>query len=312
MQHALPDGIEESLPEAAWRLESLRRVLLDDYRERGYALVLPPLVEHLDSLLQGAGGDLAAQTFKFTDPQSGALLGLRADMTPQIARIAAKHFQGVARLCYLGSVLRTHPDLQGGSRSPRQVGCELIGVEGLEGDLEAVRLMLRTLALADITQVHLDVGHVGFYQSLISRLALSEADESALFEIVQRKSKPDLISFAAAHALGDALLQPLMPLLTLHGGVEVLDTADRLFPEQQAVLMPLRGLVEQLKALYPKLPIHVDLAELRGLRYHTGIVFAAFTPQSGRAIAQGGRYRCNERSGTGFSADLNQLLRQGA
>ena len=189
----LPDGMEEALPAQAWRAEALRRTLLDHYREAGYELILPPFVEHLDSLLTGAGADLDGVTFKLTDPASGRLLGLRSDMTPQAARIAARHFadQPVVRLCYLGTVLRTRPDALGGPRSPRQVGCELFGTppgqSAQQADLEVLALMLDTLRLAGVAEAHLDLGHVGVYRAVVEQLALSGEDETALFDILQRK-----------------------------------------------------------------------------------------------------------------------------
>jgi ATP phosphoribosyltransferase regulatory subunit len=175
--------MDEWLPPMSWRQEELRRSLLDYYRRRGYELVLTPLLEHLDALLTGAGSDLDQQTFKLTDPASGRLLGLRADMTPQAARIAARRYadRKVVRLCYLGTVLRTRPDSLGGARAPRQVGCELFGEPGIEGDLEILQVMLETLKRAAVPQVHLDLGHVGIYRAIAARLELAVEDEAALF-----------------------------------------------------------------------------------------------------------------------------------
>ena len=319
----LPDGMEEGLPPVSWQLERLRRRLLDHYHDAGYELILPPLVEHLDSLLTGSGSDLERQTFKFADPQGGRMLGIRADMTPQAARIAVRRYAeaSVVRLCYLGTVLRTAPDSPGGPRSPRQVGCELFGEPGLGADLEVLRLMLRTLDLAGMKDVHLDLGHVAIYRGVIARLNLEADDESVLFDILQRKSHPDLAEFGRARSL-DGVIETLGELMDLNGDVTVLqrarDTLARGDAQIAAALDTLEGAAASLAKEFPQVPIHVDLAELRGLRYHTGLVFAAFVPGYGREIARGGRYDGVGREfgralpATGFSADMNELLRLGA
>ena len=318
----LPEGIEEWLPPASWRVERLRRDLLDRYRARGYELVLTPLLEHLDALLSGAGSDLEQQTFKLVDPASGRLLGLRADMTPQVSRIAAQRYPGekVVRLCYLGTVLRTRPDSPGGSRSPRQVGCELFGEAGIEGDIEVLQLMLETLLRAGVRDAHLDLGHVGIYRAIAGALGLAPQDEAALFGILQRKSAPDLREFAHQQELGAAAARTLAELMDLNGGVAVLKKARKRLGARTAAiggaLDTLEQTVQRLHKLFPKLPMHVDLAELRGYRYQTGMVYAAFAPGSGRELARGGRYDGGREFGkprpaTGFSADLNELLRLG-
>jgi len=320
----LPDGMEESLPEAAWRAETLRRTLLDHYRQARYELILPPFLEHLDSLLTGVGADLDSVTFKLTDPASGRLLGLRSDMTPQAARIAARHFadQTVVRLCYLGTVLRTRPDALGGPRSPRQVGCELFGEPGLAADLEVLNLMLDTLRLASVAQVHLDLGHVGVYRAVTSGIDLQPADEAALFDLLQRKSQPELAGFVSGRGLSAQAGSALSTLMTLHGDVSVLDTADKALSGYgdgvTQALASLQAVIAALAKSHPDLPLHLDLAELRGARYHTGLVFAAFVPGHGRELARGGRYDGVggefglSRPATGFSADVNELLRLGA
>lgn len=319
----LPDGMEEALPPSSWQTEDLRRKLLDHYRKSGYELILPPLVEHLDSLLTGAGSDLEQQTFKFTDPATGRLLGLRADMTPQAARIAARRYrEKTVRLCYLGTVLRTRPDAVGGARSPRQVGCELFGDDGISADLEILRLMLKTLALAGVKNAHLDLGHVGIYRALAAKLELDAEAESALFGILQRKSQPDLRDFAQARKLPARVAEALSGLMELNGDVTVLKRARETLKGGGAVVLDaldtLGRTITQLRKSAPRLPIHVDLAELRGYRYQTGMVYAAFVPGHGREIARGGRYDGvgrefgRPRPATGFSADMNELLRLGA
>lgn len=319
----LPEGMEEWLPPMSWRQEALRRTLLDFYRRRGYELVLTPLLEHLDALLTGAGSDLEQQTFKLTDPASGRLLGLRADMTPQAARIAARHYAGrkVVRLCYLGTVLRTRADSLGGARAPRQVGCELFGEAGIEADLEILQVMLETLKRAAVPQVHLDLGHVGIYRAIAAKLELAADDEAALFGILQRKSRPDLAGFGRAQRLAGKPLDALAQLMELNGDASVLRqaraTLSRLGAAVDESLETLEKAVRALRRKFPKLPVHVDLAELRGYRYQTGMVFAAFAPGHGRELARGGRYDGVgrefgvPRAAPGFSADLNELLRLG-
>lgn len=320
----LPAGVEEALPPISWQLEDLRRTLLDHYRKSGYELVHPPLIEHLDALLTGTAQDLEQQTFKLTDPASGRLLGLRADMTPQAARIAARYYrdQAVVRLCYLGTVLRSQAGSLGGPRSPRQVGCEIFGEAGIAADLEALRVMLKTLKLAGVHKIHLDLGHVGIYRAVVARLGLYPDEEAALFDVVQRKSHPDLDAFVRARRLKPRVAASISELLDLNGDAEVLPRAREVLRradgEIAAALDLLEQTVDELHAEMPKLPIHIDLAELRGYRYHTGMVFAAFVPGNGREIARGGRYDGvghefgAPRPATGFSADLNELLRLSA
>jgi ATP phosphoribosyltransferase regulatory subunit len=319
----LPEGMDEWLPPASWRQEELRRALLDFYRRRGYELILTPLLEHLDSLLTGTGSDLEQQTFKLTDPASGRLLGLRADMTPQAARVAARRYadRRTVRLCYLGTVLRTRPDSLGGARAPRQVGCELFGEAGIDGDLEILEVMLETLKRAAVPHVHLDLGHVGIYRSIAARLELDAGDEAALFGILQRKSQPDLAEFGKAQRLAGKRLDALAQLMELNGDATVLKraraTLARLGVGVEECLDTLEQAVRALKRKFKKVPVHVDLAELRGYRYQTGMVFAAFAPGHGRELARGGRYDGVGREfgvarpATGFSADLNELLRLG-
>lgn len=319
----LPEGMEESLPKAAWRAEALRRTLLDHYRVARYELILPPFLEHLDSLLTGVGADMDSVTFKLTDPASGRLLGLRSDMTPQAARIAARHFadQAVVRLCYLGTVLRTRPDALGGPRSPRQVGCELFGDASLAADVEILLLMLDTLRLAGVSNVHLDLGHVGVYRAVTAGIDLAADDEADLFDLLQRKSLPELAGFIAARGLSSAAQAALATLMTLHGDVTVLqrarDTLSSFGDGVAEAVVSLEQVIAQLQKAQPALPIHLDLAELRGARYHTGLVFAAFVPGHGRELARGGRYDGVggefglSRPATGFSADVNELLRLG-
>lgn len=320
----LPEGMEESLPALAWRVEEVRRILLDHYRARGYALILPPFLEHLDALLTGAAAGMDSVTFKLTDPASGRLLGIRSDMTPQAARMAARHFaaQPVVRLCYLGTVLRTEPDALGGARSPRQVGCELFGETALTADLEVLTLMLDTLRLAGVGGVHLDLGHVGVYRTVIAGLELQAADEALLFDLLQRKSQPELTSFSSRLGLPATAAEALVTLMDLNGDAMVLPRARAKLAAYgapvQAALDTLQAVVDALQQSHPALPLHLDLAELRGASYHTGLTFAAFVQGHGREVARGGRYDGVggefglSRPATGFSADVNELLRLSA
>lgn len=317
----LPEGVEEILPPESWRFEAMRRRLLDLYRARGYALIIPPLIEYLDSLLTGAGHDLDLETFKLTDQLNGRMMGVRADMTPQAARIDASRLtaRGPSRLCYIGTVLRTRPDGLGGSRCPQQVGVELFGDARIAADLEIIGLMLETLKACGARGVHLDLGHVGIYRALAAQAALSGDDEQALFGILQRKSRPDLASFLRGRRLDKRVGRQLEALVELNGDVGVLDEARRQLrgagrPVGSA-LDNLDRIVAALAKLKPRVPLHVDLAELRGYRYKTGAVFAAFVGGEGREVARGGRYDSagsvfgRARPATGFSADLLTLLR---
>jgi len=245
-------------------------------------------------------------------------------MTPQAARIAARRYadQDVVRLCYLGTVLRTRADSLGGARAPRQVGCELFGEAGIDADLEILQIMLETLKRAAVPQVHLDLGHVGIYRAIAARLELDADDEAALFGILQRKSQPDLAVFGRAQRLAGKPLDALAQLMELNGDAGVLKqaraTLARLGAAVDEGLATLEKTVRALTRKFPKVPVHVDLAELRGYRYQTGMVFAAFAPGHGRELARGGRYDGVGREfgvprpATGFSADLNELLRLGS
>jgi ATP phosphoribosyltransferase regulatory subunit len=316
----LPEGIDELLPPTAWHLEQLRRDLLDLYHGWGYDLVLPPFIEFLDSLLVGTGSDLDLQTFKLIDQLSGRMLGVRADMTPQVARIDAHGLKQAhpTRLCYMGTVLHTRSDGFGGSRSPLQVGAELYGHTGLESDLEILSLLLATLERATIDDIHLDLGHIGIFRGLVRQAGLATEVEARLFEILQRKARPELTELLAGLGLPSELQRMLLALVELHGGVEILERAEHdlasASDEVHHALITLRQVADGIHQYRPVTPLHLDLAELRGYHYHTGLVFAAYTPGQGQEIARGGRYDHigesfgRARPATGFSADLKKLL----
>ncbi|MGZ8240798.1 MAG: ATP phosphoribosyltransferase regulatory subunit [Methylobacter sp.] len=315
----LPDGIEEILPEDAKHLENLRRTILDMFACWGYELVIPPFIDYLDSLLTGSGHDLELQTFKLTDQISGEMLGVRADMTPQVARIDAhnlKH-EWPTRLCYVGTILHTRGDPLEKTRSPMQIGAELYGHAGRESDIEVIRLMLEMLAMAGLQAVHLDLGHVGIYRALSKQAGLTEMQESELFDVLQRKARPELQDLLAEYSIDSDLKTMLMKLPELNGGRETINKARQMLStannEVKQALADLEAIAEELAVNFRSLPISFDLAELRGYHYHTGVVFAAFVPSIGREIARGGRYDNigavfgRARPATGFSADLKTL-----
>ena len=318
----LPEGIEEVLPPQAARLEWLRRALLDHYATWGYELVVPPFVEFLDSLLTGTANDLDLQTFKVTDQLSGRLMGVRADMTPQVARIEAHQLKRElpTRLCYIGTVLHTRDDGFAGSRCPLQVGCELYGHSGFESDLEVLSLMLETLGLAGIDELHLDLGHVAIFRGLAGRAGLDPECEGLLFEALQRKAAAEIQALLRDWGIEPEAAELLCRLADLHGGEDVLAEAGRVFlrvPETEQHLERLHQVVAGVQRRFPRLHLHFDLAELRGYHYHTGLVFSAYTPGHGKAVARGGRYDDvgrvfgRARPATGFSADLKTLLALG-
>ena len=316
----LPEGVDELLPPQAWDLERLRRNLLDLYHSWGYELVMPPFVEFLESLLIGTGSDLELQTFKLIDQLSGRTLGIRADMTPQVARIDAHRLkqQGPNRLCYMGTVLHTRGDDFGGSRAPVQIGAELYGHRGNASDLEILRLMLETCKTAAIEPVYLDLGHVAIFRGLVQAFRLDRQQEAQLFDILQRKALPELTNWLGGIGLPERANTTLRTLVFLHGGPDIITQARRELkhlPESvQDALSDLEYISTTLQKDQPELPIHIDLAELRGYHYHTGLVFATYVPGQGQEIARGGRYDQigaafgRARPATGFSADLKTLL----
>jgi ATP phosphoribosyltransferase regulatory subunit len=319
-QWLLPDGIEEVLPPEAWRLERARRELLDMFAGRGYDLIMPPLIEYLESLLTGTGNDLDLQTFKVTDQMSGRMLGLRADMTPQAARIDAHPLRRDAptRLCYMGPVLRTRNDGFGGSRSPLQVGAELFGHAGIESDTEILELVLETLSLLEIPDVHIDLGHVGIFRGLAGDAGLTAVQENDLFEALQRKAVPEIEEMLAAAVADKGQRNRLAALAQLNGGPDVFTRArEQLAGASEAVMTALdklEAIADLLAQRVGDVTLNFDLAELRGYKYQTGMVFAVFVPGCGQEIARGGRYDAvgevfgRARPATGFSTDLKTLI----
>lgn len=314
----LPEGVEDILPPQAWQIEALRRQLLDTYQRWGYQLIMPPLIEYLDSLLTGTGNDLALQTFKLTDQLSGRLMGVRADMTPQAARIDAHLLREscVTRLCYAGHVLHARPAHLLASRTPLQTGCELFGSSAPQADQEIIALMLDLLLDLGIGKIHLDLAHVGIFKQLIAAANLDAAHEAAIFDAMGRKSIPELTALlgdAAPATPGGILLQ----LAALGGGMDVLPRVRALLVDAptavSAALAEMVDVAIRVAEDFPQVELGFDFCELRGYKYHTGLVFAAYTPGQGVALAQGGRYDAvgrdfgRARPATGFSADLRLL-----
>lgn len=316
----LPEGMEELVPPESLHLERVRRSLLDLFSLWGYEIVTPPFIEYLESLLTGTGEDLELHTFKLIDQLTGRMMGVRADMTPQVARIDARRLRrdGPSRLCYAGTVLHTLPEGISGGRSPVQVGAELYGHAGWESDCEIVCLMLEALETASVGPVHLDVGHVGIFRALACRTALGPEREIALHEALQRKAGSEAHELLNAWEVDAGCADALVALVDLDGEPSVLDRAAQELAvggeEVARALADLGALVGAVRARRPDVELHVDLAELRGYRYHTGSVFAAFVPGYGREVARGGRYDeiggvfGRARAATGFSADLKTLI----
>jgi ATP phosphoribosyltransferase regulatory subunit len=316
----LPEGIFELLPEQARHVEFLRRQLLDLFDRWGYELVMPPLIEYIESLQVGTGRDLDLQTFKLIDQMSGRLLGIRADMTPQVARIDAHVLKREAptRLCYLDQVLHTRPNGLSRSRAPLQVGAELYGHAGIESDVEVLRLMVEALRVAGLQQLHIDLGHVGIYRGLVQEAKLTQEQEAAMFEAMQRKSRPQIEEYLKDWKIGAKSRQHLLSLVDLNGDETVLTEAKKILSGVGegvgAALDNLCQIAALAKRHLQGLPLYFDLGELRGYRYQTGVVFAAFVPGHGQEVARGGRYdaigRCfgRARPATGFSTDLKALI----
>lgn len=313
----LPQGIEDVLPERAAVIEGLRRRILDLYDLWGYVPVSPPEVEFLDSLLTGVGADLSLQTLKVVDQLSGRLMGFRADMTPQVARIDASrlHGEGPRRLCYAGPVLRACPEGFGRSRAPLQVGAEIFGVAGPHADAEVIGLMAATLREVGIQDFRLDMGHVGLYCALVNEIGLESDRESELFQAVQRKDVGAVTWILQGSSTPKAYRQALRVLPTLHGGPEVLEAAQvcAVNPNAQVALGQFEELMNHLRYRGLEEYSGIDLGELRGYDYHTGPVFSAFVVGQGEAVLSGGRYDGigaafgRARAATGISGDLKLL-----
>lgn len=311
---ALPDHFEDALPEEAIRIETLRHRILDEFRRHGFQLVIPPLIEYVESLLSGSGKEMGEHTFRMADPYSGRVLGLRADITPQVTRIDAHllNRKGVTRLCYGASVVRTKPRSLLASRQPLQVGAEIFGHAGIEADIEVIRLLARSLEVAGVGASRIDIGHVGLFHAIARLAGITGEAERDLFSVLQNKAVPELGEIAAG--VDEPARSALLALPMLYGGKEVLARARAVLPADPAILAALDEL-DAIAAALPDLPLSFDLADLRGYDYHSGLVFAAFCGTSPAAVAYGGRYDevgrafGRARPATGFSInDLRDLL----
>jgi ATP phosphoribosyltransferase regulatory subunit len=319
----LPAGVEEVLPPRAYQLEGMRRTALDVFDTWGYELVMPPFVEYVDSLLAGVGADLELQTFKVIDQATGRSMGVRADMTPQVARIDAHHLaqDGVpVRLCYAGTVLHARPEPPVGSRSPLQIGAELYGHDGVDSDLETLALAMTMLVALAVKDVHFDVGHYGVYRAMMAAVTLDPNEELALFLALQRKAPGDIVQALQATAcdISTTHVDAFVALAQLYGSRDILvqarNTIAKDVPALNAPLDELERLADGVAKRLPNIPVNFDLAELRGYRYHAGVVFAGFAPGFGQEVLRGGRYDQaaevfgRPRPATGFSADLRVLM----
>lgn len=317
----LPEYVEDVLPSEALRIEKMRRSILDLLLVHGYQYVIPPLLEYVESLLSGSGSDMNLRMFKVLDQLSGRMMGVRADSTPQTARIDAHlmNAKGVTRLCYANSVLHTVPCEITRTREPFQIGAELYGHSGLESDLEIQRLMLRCLAVSGIDEIRLDLGHVTIFRSLIKDSDILPEFEVDLYNVLQTKDTAalrELLCSGLDRRLDKHVRDALMLLPELYGGREILMHARKMLPshpEIESALSQLEAIEEELEAYVDT--ITFDLSDLRGYHYHTGMVFAAYAQGSANAIALGGRYDeigkafGRARPATGFSMDLRELSR---
>jgi len=315
----LPDGVEEILPGDAAIIEGLRRRLIDIYRSWGYDQVIPPLIEYTDSLLIGMGSDIDLLTFKMTDQLSGRTLGIRADITPQTARMDAHSCrrEGPNRLCYAGHVLHTKPQGPLATRSPIQAGVELFGEAGLDADIEVISLMLESLGQIGLEQANIDLGHVGIYRALVDSAGLDESQQQQYFELLQHKAVSEIETWVSANIGVEETAELLRQLPRLAGDKTILDKARSLFEsvseDALAAIDELESVAEVILQRYPNTHLYFDLGELRGYHYHTGIVFAAFAQGQGQAIANGGRYDHigevfgRARPATGFALDITKV-----
>lgn len=312
----LPEYVEDMLPAEALHIEAIRRQVIDLLQVHGYQLVIPPLLEYVESLLTGSGSDMNLHMLRVIDQLSGRMMGVRADMTPQVARIDAHllNYNGIARLCYAGSVLHAVPSNITQTREPLQVGAELYGHSGLASDIEIQRLMLLCLSLSGVTSVHLDLGHVAVFRGLIKAAGVGRDLEKELYSVLQAKDISTLRELCGAvpNTIRDALL--LLP--ELYGDKTILIEAGKRLPDYPEItdaLNELSAVEVELRSMVDK--IAFDLSDLRGYHYHTGIVFAAYANGSSNAIALGGRYDeigkafGRARPATGFSMDLRDLVR---
>ena len=308
----LPENIADVLPSEARQIEDVRRRILDNFRLYGYELVIPPMLEYVESLLTGMGQDMDLQLFKLVDQLSGRMLGVRADMTTQVARIDAHllNRHSVTRLCYAGSVLHTQPSGLYATREPFQIGAEIYGHAGLEADAEIQELALSSLTLAGVSQIHLNLCHVGVFRTVLERDDEAQKNEAELFALLEAKDRSGLqeLCLVFKPETRDALLA----LLDLYGDISVIERARTVLPKWPGITNALNEL-SALARLSTRVQVMIDLADLRGYHYHSGVMFAAYVPGAPNAVARGGRYDHvgeafgRARPATGFSMDLREI-----
>lgn len=319
----LPDGVQETLPPDAQAVELLRRKILQTYHLWGYDLVMPAMIEYMDSLLTGTAHSLDIKTFALVDQLSGKQMGVRSDMTPQVARIDAhllsddKQKNRISRLCYCGHLLHAQAEGITSSRTPLQIGAEIFGIDTIAADVEIISLMIETLHTAALDTITIDIGHVGIFRNLMRNTSLDTEQENYLFDMLQRKSIPELQQYLQQLPLDEHLGDQIHQLALLNGDVSMLEDARKVYADCADDLHQsidhMQAVVEAVQTEFPNTLIHCDLSELRGYSYHTGLVYAAFLPGQGKEIARGGRYDDvgsvfgNARPATGFSADLISL-----
>jgi ATP phosphoribosyltransferase regulatory subunit len=316
----LPEGIEEVLPPRAYDMDLLYRKIVDQFDSWGYDLVMPPLIEYLDSLLTGTGEDLDLKTFKITDQLTGKLMGIRADITPQVARIDSSilNRDTPVRLCYFGTILHTLPGTLAGTRAPMQVGAELFGHSGVESDAEILSLMLKTLQIAGIKNAQVEIGHVGIYRTLIKKLNLTSVQKNIVSSALHKKSKTELKSQLDAWSVSKELSDALVSLINLYGDKAILNEARNIFASIDTEIV---FCIDELEKIAELTLNHVkdaslmfDLADIGGYKYHNGMIFTAYMHGQGQGIAFGGRYDGigegfgRARPATGFSTDVKLLF----
>ena len=310
----LPENIADVLPSEARKIEELRRTIIDHFHLYGYELVMPPMLEYLESLLAGAGQDVDLRTFKLVDQLSGRTLGIRADMTTQVARIDAHLLNrpSITRLCYSGSVLHTRPSGLHATREPLQIGAEIYGHAGLEADAEVQELALASLALAGFKHVRLDLCHVGILRAILENDANAKKDEALLYACLRAKDVPELEKITAGYAVDTR--RALLALPGLYGDIAVIERARKVLPDLPGIKRALNEL-ESLAKLSGEASVAIDLADLGGYQYESGAMFAIYVAGLPNAVARGGRYDHvgeafgRARPATGFSMDLRELAR---
>ena len=315
----LPDGVEDVLPPQARRVEAVRRHLLDLFETWGYEYVIPPMIEYLESLLTGTGHDLDLKTFKIVDLMTGRTMGMRADITPQVARIDAHSLnrEGVSRLCYAGTVVQAKADSMLSSRVPLSVGAEMFGEASRKADIEIVSLMVESIASLELKEIHVDLGDVGIFRQLLNSLSLTPVQRDHLFAAVQKKSGAEIARLCAVFGLSEAETTLLTALPDLCGDQSMLARAEQVFAAHEGILAcvaNLREVADAITTRFDDLNIYFDLGELRGYAYHTGMVFAAYVNGTRDVCAKGGRYDDigevfgrGQRGATGFSLDVRAL-----